>query len=107
MVDRNEMNRTVRAAPRSKVRLLNQHICMTSLCCRSPLTGGKHVKASKFCALHIGVENDGTSMAHQAYSGHHFPQQHWQRHLIQTPPIQFCSKIRLERYLKMMMPVFL
>ena len=62
VVDGNEkVNRTVCAAPRSKVRLPSQHFCMTSLCCRSPLTGGKHVKASKFCALHIGLENDGTS----------------------------------------------
>ena len=62
VVDRNEkLNRTVCAASRSKVRLPNQYIRMTSLCCRSPLTGGKHVKASKFCALHVGLENDGTS----------------------------------------------
>ena len=65
VVDGNEkLNRTVCAAPRSKVCLPNQHICMTTLCCRSPVTGGKHVQASKFCALHV-VDNSGTSSSSQ------------------------------------------
>ena len=53
VVDGNEkINRPICAAPRSKVSLPNQHICMTSLCSRSPMAGGKHLKPSKFCVLH-------------------------------------------------------
>ena len=54
VVDGNEkVNRTVCAAPRSKVHLPNQHICVASLCCRSPLTGGKHIEGIQvLCTSH-------------------------------------------------------
>lgn len=62
VVDGNEkLNRPICAAPRCKVSLPHQYICMTSLCSRSPMTGGKHLKPSKFCAVHSDLPEQSTS----------------------------------------------
>ena len=43
VIDGNEkINRSTCAAPKSKVSLPHQYIYMTSMCTRSPATGGKH-----------------------------------------------------------------
>ena len=61
-VDGNEkINRPICAAPKSKVSLPAQHICMTSLCSQSPVTGGKHIKPSKFCTHHANIDQQSTS----------------------------------------------
>ena len=62
VVDGNEkINRPICAAPKSKLTLPDQHICMTSLCSRSPATGGKHVKPSKFCTHHADLDQSTAS----------------------------------------------
>ena len=60
VVDRNEINHPICAAPKSKVSLPAQHICMTSLCSQSPVTGGKHIKP-KFCRHHANLDQQSTS----------------------------------------------
>ena len=61
VVDGNEkINRPICAAPKSKVSLPAQHICMTNLCSRSPVTEGKHIK-SKFCTHHANLDQQSTS----------------------------------------------
>lgn len=61
VVDGNEkINRPICAAPKSKLSLPDQHICMTSLCSRSPATGGKHVKP-KFCTYHADLDQQSIS----------------------------------------------
>ena len=53
VVDGNEkINRPVCAAPKSRVKIPQEHIFMTSMCTRSPINGGKHENASKYCSLH-------------------------------------------------------
>ena len=54
VIDGNEkINRSICAAPKSKVSLPHQYIYMTSMCTRSPTTGGKHLKPSKYCEHHM------------------------------------------------------
>lgn len=62
VIDGNEkINRPVCAAPKSRVNVPHQHIFMTSMCTRSPITGGKHQRPSKFCSKHSYLESDGDS----------------------------------------------
>ena len=54
VVDGNEkINRAICAAPKTRVSLPQQYIYMTSMCTRSPTTGGRHLKPSMFCEHHF------------------------------------------------------
>ena len=69
VVDGNEkINRPICAAPRCKVALPEQFICMTTLCSRSPMTGGKSATPSKYCSLHHELDDSTTTAASLAAS---------------------------------------
>ena len=69
VVDGNEkINRPICAAPRCKVSLPEQFICMTTLCSRSPMTGGKSATPSKYCSLHHELDDSTTTAASLAAS---------------------------------------
>ena len=59
VVDGNEkINRPVCAAPKSRVKIPQQHIFMTNMCTRSPVNGGKHQSPSKYCTLHSELTSE-------------------------------------------------
>ena len=43
---------SVKLLAKSRVKIPQEHIFMTSMCTRSPINGGKHQNASKYCCLH-------------------------------------------------------
>ncbi len=52
-VDGNEkLNRAMCAAPKSKIAIDHSKINMVQCCPRSPITGGQHQRASKYCVHH-------------------------------------------------------
>ena len=52
-IDGNEkLTRAMCAAPKEKVKCPVNHINLVQCCCRSPISGGKHQVASKYCAFH-------------------------------------------------------
>ena len=54
VIDGNEkINRAICAAPKTRVAIPKEYIYMTSMCTRSPTTGGKHARPSKFCEHHF------------------------------------------------------
>ena len=54
VVDGSEkINRPICSAPKSKVFLPQQHIYMTQCCIRSPASGGRFRKPSKYCEMHL------------------------------------------------------
>ena len=54
VVDGNEkINRPICSAPKSQVFLPQQHIYMTQCCIRSPASGGRFRKPSKYCEMHL------------------------------------------------------
>ena len=62
MVDGNEkVNRTMCAAPKSKVYIDEQKIYMTQCCPRSPASGGKSQQASKYSHMHSFLNDDSTT----------------------------------------------
>ena len=64
VVDGNEkVNRSMCAAPKSKVYLDQQKINMMQCCPRSPASGGKSKKPSKFCHLHSFLDDESSSTA--------------------------------------------
>ena len=76
VVDGNEkINRPVRAASKSRVKVPREHIFLTNMCTRSPVNGGPHQNSSKFCALHShlsdGVDSDEVDPSHPLPTPHH------------------------------------
>ncbi len=63
-IDGNEkLTRAMCAAPKDKVKCPVNHINLVQCCSKSPLKGGQHQKASKFCEIHQQLEdgeNDGS-----------------------------------------------
>ena len=52
-IDGNEkLTRAMCAAPKEKVKCVVNHINLVQCCSRSPSTGGRHKKSSKYCDVH-------------------------------------------------------
>ncbi len=75
-VDGNEkVNRAMCAAPKSKVAIDRSRINMVQCCPRSPITGGKHQRASKYCQHHDSLSRlPGTQDIVIPYPNLHTPQ---------------------------------
>jgi len=74
VVDGNEkINRPICSAPKSKVFLPQQHIYMTQCCIRSPASGGRFRKPSKYCEMHLFLEEQAAASLLTPTCQHHIP----------------------------------
>jgi len=74
VVDSNEnINGLICSIPKPKVFLQQQHIYMTQCCIRSPASGGRFRKPSKYCEMHLFLEEQAAASLLTPTCQHHIP----------------------------------